>query len=175
VGQGREVFAVPGSPLDPRAEGTNDLLRQGATLCTCAQDVIDVLTPILREGIPLPGNLFESESMLPNAEPLWDELDLLEEPAPLTLAGHELDEEAGPPYMPRLDRTPKPGNVAARLTALLGPSPVNVDDLSRLASAPMADVRMVLLELELSGNLERHGGNLVSLIGSVRPQADEES
>ena len=31
--QGREVFAVPGSPLDPRAEGTNDLIRDGATLC----------------------------------------------------------------------------------------------------------------------------------------------
>ena len=31
--QGREVFAVPGSPLDPRAKGTNDLLRQGAALC----------------------------------------------------------------------------------------------------------------------------------------------
>ncbi len=30
--QGREVFAVPGSPLDPRAEGTNGLLKQGATL-----------------------------------------------------------------------------------------------------------------------------------------------
>ena len=32
--QGREVFAVPGSPLDPRAAGTNDLIKQGATLMT---------------------------------------------------------------------------------------------------------------------------------------------
>src|SRR5262249_53249516 len=38
--QGREVFAVPGSPLDPRAEGTNDLIKQGATLVTDAADVI---------------------------------------------------------------------------------------------------------------------------------------
>ena len=38
--QGREVFAVPGSPLDPRAEGTNDLLKEGATLVTEAADVI---------------------------------------------------------------------------------------------------------------------------------------
>lgn len=43
--QGREVFAVPGSPLDPRAEGTNDLLRQGATLCTSSLDVQDALAP----------------------------------------------------------------------------------------------------------------------------------
>ncbi len=42
--QGREVFAVPGSPLDPRAKGTNDLLRQGATLCEGAEDVLRVLT-----------------------------------------------------------------------------------------------------------------------------------
>lgn len=37
--QGREVFAVPGSPLDPRARGTNDLIRQGAILTESAADV----------------------------------------------------------------------------------------------------------------------------------------
>jgi DNA processing protein len=42
--QGREVFAVPGSPLDPRAEGSNRLIREGATLLTSAQDVIDALS-----------------------------------------------------------------------------------------------------------------------------------
>jgi DNA processing protein len=42
--QGREVFAVPGSPLDPRAKGTNDLIRQGANLCEGAEDVLRVLT-----------------------------------------------------------------------------------------------------------------------------------
>jgi DNA recombination-mediator protein A len=41
---GREIFAVPGSPLDPRAEGTNDLLRDGATFCTKAEDVTSALT-----------------------------------------------------------------------------------------------------------------------------------
>ena len=41
--QGREVFAVPGSPLDPRAKGTNDLIRQGAALCESAEDVLRVL------------------------------------------------------------------------------------------------------------------------------------
>lgn len=38
--QGREVFAVPGSPLEPRARGTNDLIRQGATLCEGLDDVL---------------------------------------------------------------------------------------------------------------------------------------
>jgi DNA processing protein len=41
--QNREVFAVPGSPLDPRAEGTNALIRQGAVLVTEAEDVLAAL------------------------------------------------------------------------------------------------------------------------------------
>ena len=48
--QNREVFAVPGSPLDPRAKGTNRLLREGAVLTECADDVLTVLKPILGRG-----------------------------------------------------------------------------------------------------------------------------
>ena len=44
--QGREVFAVPGSPLDERCRGTNRLIREGATLTECAQDVIDIVSPM---------------------------------------------------------------------------------------------------------------------------------
>jgi len=48
--QNREVFAVPGSPLDPRAKGTNRLLREGAVLTETADDVLTVLKPILGGG-----------------------------------------------------------------------------------------------------------------------------
>lgn len=41
--QGREVFAVPGSPLDPRSEGTNKLIKDGANILTSANDVISAL------------------------------------------------------------------------------------------------------------------------------------
>lgn len=41
--QGREVFAVPGSPLDPRAEGTNRLISEGAHLLSRSQEVLDAL------------------------------------------------------------------------------------------------------------------------------------
>ncbi|MFN3352073.1 MAG: DNA-processing protein DprA [Brevundimonas sp.] len=41
--QGREVFAVPGSPLDPRARGVNDLLRQGAHICEGVEDILNGL------------------------------------------------------------------------------------------------------------------------------------
>jgi len=44
--QGREVFAVPGSPFDPRAEGTNRLIRDGAHLLSRSQEVLDVLLPM---------------------------------------------------------------------------------------------------------------------------------
>ena len=59
--QGREVFAIPGHPLDPRAEGTNALIKSGATLVTEPEDVLSALAPMLREGpgppclVPNPG------------------------------------------------------------------------------------------------------------------------
>ncbi|GGA52052.1 DNA-processing protein DprA [Pelagibacterium lentulum] len=61
--QNREVFAVPGSPLDPRAEGGNALIRQGATLITSADDIIEEL----KHSAPKQTNLFEE-----NAEDMTD-------------------------------------------------------------------------------------------------------
>jgi DNA processing protein len=53
--QGREVFAVPGSPLDPRAKGTNRLIREGAALVETAEDVLDVLRSLATRAIREPG------------------------------------------------------------------------------------------------------------------------
>jgi DNA processing protein len=50
--QGREVMAVPGSPLDPRAAGTLKLLRQGATLITSATDIVETLAPLAARPLP---------------------------------------------------------------------------------------------------------------------------
>ncbi|KJS25849.1 MAG: DNA processing protein DprA [Hyphomonadaceae bacterium BRH_c29] len=52
--QGREVMAVPGSPLDPRSAGTNSLLHQGATLVRHAEDVLDILATLDRRGVSAP-------------------------------------------------------------------------------------------------------------------------
>jgi DNA processing protein len=49
---GREVFAVPGSPLDPRARGGNDLIRQGAHITESAEDILSNL-PDAPRGMPL--------------------------------------------------------------------------------------------------------------------------
>ena len=122
--QGREVFAVPGSPLDPRAAGTNDLIKQGAALVTEAGDVINAIQPILAR--------------------------------PVVLDAREEDDDP-------LDFEIEP-TVRGRIVALLGPSPVSLDDLIRMSGLSPALVRTVLLELELAGRLERHGGGLVTLL-----------
>ncbi len=122
--QGREVFVVPGSPLDPRAEGTNGLLKQGATPVTEAADVVSALAPII-------GRL---------AEPL--------RPAP---------EPSSP-----LDRADGDA-VTNSVLALLGPTPVAIDELIRLSGAAPATVRMVLLELEIAGRLRQERGGRVAL------------
>jgi len=122
--QGREVFAVPGSPIDPRAEGTNGLLKQGATLVTEAADVLAVIEPILgRRDVAL---------REPEGEP--------------------------PPSFEPDDRA------RTEIVTLLGPAPVGLDDLVRLSGLSPALVRTVILELELAGRVERHGGGLFSLV-----------
>lgn len=54
---GRDIFAVPGSPLDPRCKGSNDLIRHGAVLTESAQDILDSLhgvqKSLLRESTPI--------------------------------------------------------------------------------------------------------------------------
>jgi DNA processing protein len=124
---GREVFAVPGSPIDPRAGGTNKLLKDGATLVTSAADVIEVLTPILgQSGSPA----------------------FLREPSAPEVSTDEL---------PDIDAQRR------RIVGLLSPAPVSLDDLARAAAVPPNAVQIILLELELAGRVERHGGGLVSL------------
>lgn len=63
--QGREVFAIPGHPLDPRAEGTNQLLKNGATLVTQASDIIEALEPLTGMG----GRAFREIASPPPAPP----------------------------------------------------------------------------------------------------------
>ena len=72
--QGREVFAVPGSPLDPRARGANRLIRDGATLTEGARDVLEVLAPMLGGAFREPDPVAPAAPAAP-AAPLEDEAD----------------------------------------------------------------------------------------------------
>jgi DNA processing protein len=68
---GRIVFAVPGSPLDPRAEGTNGLLKDGAVLVTSAQDVFEHIAPLLDRPTPA-ADQFEEPTDFTSAPPAAD-------------------------------------------------------------------------------------------------------
>ena len=57
--QGRDVFAVPGSPLDPRSRGPNELLRQGAILCEGLEDVERAFNTLRTLREPSPANPFD--------------------------------------------------------------------------------------------------------------------
>ncbi|MBL4614354.1 MAG: DNA-protecting protein DprA [Magnetovibrio sp.] len=63
--QGREVFAVPGSPSDPRAMGCNKMIKDGANLTQNAEDVLDVLRPILSSPLSEPKPLDFKQKSLP--------------------------------------------------------------------------------------------------------------
>jgi len=126
--QGREVFAVPGSPLDPRASGTNDLIRQGAVLTEKAADVLNHIHAAPR---------------------------LLSEPPANDFLG----------AIPPIDESAL-AKARAEILENLSPSPVSVDELVRQCHVSPSVVLTVLLELELSGHVERQAGNKVVLIGS---------
>ena len=132
--QGRDVFAVPGSPLDPRCRGSNDLLRHGAILTEGAEDVLSQLRPQLKHP-----------AAPPSPRPPLPSLAVMDWPS------------AGTP-------PPVADDAALELiTERLGPTPVAVDELVRQCHLSAAAVATLLLELELAGRVERHPGNLVSL------------
>jgi DNA processing protein len=57
---GREVMAVPGSPLDPRAQGCNLLIREGATLVQSAADILEQIRPFDARSVRAPGNAYDA-------------------------------------------------------------------------------------------------------------------
>jgi DNA processing protein len=83
--QGRDVFAVPGSPLDPRAKGTNGLLRQGAILTESAEDVLNALGPRDRAQKPTPKPASPVSAILQNTDALQREILKRLGPAPVEI------------------------------------------------------------------------------------------
>ncbi len=148
--QNREVFAVPGSPLDPRAEGTNDLIRQGATLVAEAEHVLDVLGPIIERGPDPEAAPARRRPDLAEQADFWEELDFDGGNVPL------------PVEQPVADTDPL--DERGRVVALLGPGPVSTDELARAAELGVRTVQTILLELELDGRIERQGSGMVALV-----------
>lgn len=126
--QNRDVFAVPGSPLDPRAEGGNALIQQGAKLITSAADIIESLST----ADPARALLFESE------------------------------------WQPEIDSpldTPPGADERSRLLSALSTTPIDIEELLAQTGISPQAMQILLLELDLAGQVEWSSGQLVTLRG----------
>ena len=133
--QGRDVFAVPGHPLDPRSEGTNKLLKSGAILTTDAKDIISETAPQI-------------------ARPTTDDQEF-----------GEVEDQQGKWSAPAAERQFKLSDTERnRITGLLGPAPVSIDEVCRLSGLTVGQVKILLLELSLAGRIQHHGQSLISLV-----------
>lgn len=136
--EGREVMAVPGSPLDPRHAGTNQLLRDGAALVTGVDDVLAALP----EWTKAPMATAKRAKIA--AKPTEAAAKRVAEKSaakPTALAGGALHDQ---------------------ITTLLGVEPMLVDEVIRQCHASPSAVQNALLELELDGRVSRHPGNRVA-------------
>jgi DNA processing protein len=142
--QGREVLAVPGSPLNPPSvrHERPDPRRRHALRRSRARArrrrAVDRVEHALRATSP-PGRVRRR-----HAGPTWDD-------------------DEGDTFEAEPDAEPSGGD-GSEVEALLGSAPVSIGDLARQSGLPIRAVRLALLELELAGRLERHGGHAVSLL-----------
>jgi len=132
--QGRDVFAVPGAPQDPRGRGTNQLLRDGAILTETADDVLDAWS-----------NGWQALAPAERAEP-----------APPKTAARAPRPAPAPAQSP-------PSDTRHDILSALSTAPTSIDDVVRITGARSETVQMVFTELELGGRIERHPGGRVSL------------
>lgn len=126
-----DVLALPGSPLDPRSQGCNQLIRDGAILVQTPDDVISHLKTLLEIQVMPPSHYTPPAST----------------PAPIS------DDDA---------RTLK-----ALLLDNLSHDPISVDELARFCTVPADVILSLSLELELSGQIQRHYGQKISKILGV--------
>ncbi|MER9893098.1 DNA-processing protein DprA [Mesorhizobium sp. M0119] len=93
---GRLVFAVPGSPLDPRAAGTNGLLKDGATLVTEAADITSAIAPLVGAWTPRTSPLEEPPDFSATPPPREDDRDrVVEALGPTPVAVDEIIRHTG--------------------------------------------------------------------------------
>jgi len=134
--QDRQVFAVPGSPLTGKSRGSNRLLKEGARLVDCVEDVLEDLAPLLTAAGA------ESALSLTN-----DVGTGITSPARLRPEGHET----------------ATGEVKMVLSCLKDADKLHVDSIIESSRLNTPTVLNLLLELELKGIVTQHPGKLFSL------------
>lgn len=138
---GRLVFAIPGSPLDPRAAGTNNIIKQGALLVTTPTDIIESLAPLSQQSSP------SQLSFLEASPPMLSEFP------------HEKDGDCQYSVDSLNEK-----NDQTTLLSSLSTTPIDLETLSLHSGIPLQKLYLLLIELDLSGKLTRHDGGYVSLL-----------
>jgi len=151
--QNRQVFAVPGSPLTGKTRGSNRLLKEGARLVECVEDVIEELAPQLVAQVPMPANPQASSLAASSGAAMH----ILQAAAKPSATGRKQDggsTEAEPP------------DVKTILQCLKGADKLHVDSIIEGSGLPVTTVLKLLLDLELRGIVTQHPGKLFSLISA---------
>jgi DNA processing protein len=153
--QDRQVFAVPGSPLTGKTRGSNRLLKEGAKLVECVEDVIEELAPQMVRRLP-------AAEPLPRAERIEvavpRETQKVES-SPKTVASTPATAMSTNVNSPQL----VVDSAATVLTYLTDTERLHVDSIIEASGLNAQTVLRLLLELELDGRVTQHPGKLFSL------------
>ncbi len=137
--QGKEIFAVPGSPIESRSAGPNHLIKQGAILTENADDILNILS-------------ITQNKQIKNYQLELKGLDKPENKA--NISRQKIIE-------PAIVETP---TEKVPLLELISYEGVDIDELLRNSGLEQADFFMQILDLEFAGKVERHAGNKVARI-----------
>ncbi|MFK7945073.1 MAG: DNA-processing protein DprA [Paracoccaceae bacterium] len=141
--QGREAMACPGAAEDPRAAGCNSLIREGAALIRHAGDVDDALSAPRTLGLAEGGRDFEFDADMFGEDTMRDDYEAL---ADFDEEGDIGDEALG-----------------EQILGLLGPHPVEIDEIARECGASASELSLAILELDLAGKVSIQPGGLIAL------------
>ncbi len=138
--QGRELFALPGSPLDPRCQGTNDLIKKGAHLVQSVTDILEILQS--------PPQINHLEEARLNFYGKFESVEIGEDGA---------REGAIPPVLEDSH------NLSQLILKDLSHVPIGIDYLVDQYKIPVAQVLSAILDLELVGLVDRFANGNVAL------------
>jgi DNA processing protein len=140
--QDRQVFAVPGSPLTGKTRGSNRLLKEGAKLVECVEDVIEELAP---QMIKRPHTEASRPASVPPGTQNVEKSPLVA--SPVDANNSEI----------------APDSTIAILKYLTDTERLHVDSIIESSGLNAQTVLRLLLELELEGRITQHPGKLFSL------------
>lgn len=153
--QGREVFAVPGFPMDSRSSGPNSLIKQGAKIVCEALDVLDDIANMAPRPVRL--TKFREQDDVETLDMLFDET-----PEDI-IVGNQASESADIIDLQNSKQDNLSLSLQDQLLIHLSTTPIGIDDLIRVLEQPASVVQSTLIMLELEQKVERLHGNRVAL------------